>query len=130
MVAQHRTFLTFARDGSWRGVGALQDAAGTGTTHFPVPVEEAKSIASRVKELLLRPGLLRVRVDHGERLRQEEQEHDDALLDFKVLAVNPFPTHSISDMEFGQDTVPTPPRAAADRLRALGYLVWMRTIGT
>ena len=27
-------------------------------------------------------------------------------------------------------TVPTPPRAAADRPRALGYMIWMRTIGT
>ena len=28
------------------------------------------------------------------------------------------------------ETVPTPPRAAADRPRAVGYLVWMRTIDT
>ena len=34
------------------------------------------------------------------------------------------------DMEFGQDTVPTPPRAAADRPCALRYLVWMRTVDT
>jgi len=75
--------LSIARvsHGSWRGV-----AAGTGTTHFPVPVEEAKSIASRVEELLLPGFVLRVRLDHGERLGQEEQRHDDALFVLTELA--------------------------------------------
>ena len=44
--------------------------------------------------------------------------------------INPFPALVISEMTRICETVPTPPRAAADRPRALGYMVWMRTIDT
>ena len=76
--------LSIARELAWRCT-----AARTSTTHFPVPVEledEAKSIASRVEELLLPGFVLRVRLDHGERLGQEEQRHDDALFVLTELA--------------------------------------------
>ena len=70
--------LSIARELAWR-CSRERDRYSV-THHFPVPVEEAKSIASRVEELLLRgPGFLRVRLDRGERLGQEEQAHDDAL---------------------------------------------------
>ena len=79
--------LSIARElATWRGV-----AAGTGTTRFPrsrlgsrgpAVIEEAKSIltiASRVEELLLPRLFASTTSDHGERLGQEEQGHDDAL---------------------------------------------------
>ena len=47
-----------------------------------------------------------------------------------IIDFNPFPYHFPSDGKFVQDTVPTPPRAATDRPRALGYMIWMRTIDT
>ena len=53
------------------------------------------------------------------------------LYEYSLRELNPFPTLIISEMIRICETVPTPPRAAADRLRALyaiGYMVWMRTI--
>ena len=46
------------------------------------------------------------------------------------IGFNPFPYLIISDMIRICETVPTPPRAAADRPRAPGYMVWMCTIDT
>ena len=46
------------------------------------------------------------------------------------IFINPFPDLIISEMIRICETIPTPPRAAADRPSALGYMVWMCTIDT
>ena len=43
--------------------------------------------------------------------------------------VNPFPAHLITlSVKSIYETVPTPPRAAGDRSRGPGYMVWIHTI--
>ena len=44
--------------------------------------------------------------------------------------INPFPPLLLSDSNRICETILMTPRAAADRPRALGYMVWMRTIDT
>ena len=49
---------------------------------------------------------------------------------YAIIGLNPFPTLVLSNRTRICETILMTPRAAADRPRALGYMVWMCTIDT
>ena len=78
--------LSIARvsHGSWRGVAALLQPGPA----RPISRSRLKKRSQSLRALryCCCPGFLRVQLDHGERLGQEEHGHDDALFVLTELA--------------------------------------------